>query len=173
RGGRAVTTTLVRPGGAEKPPAPVGRRRIRQVGVGSFGPLILSASAALPLGRLIAHDVSVRVLVPLVAAIVIADALTAVAMRFRANVLLAAWFGWIISLCALVVIVDPALVNPGSSLFGHGSVLWDQLRSARHALANDGTPLPNSRGVVIAFGGIGAVAAEVTRSVWGYQRRRH
>jgi transglutaminase-like putative cysteine protease len=168
-----MTTTLVRPSEAEKPPAAPARRRIRRVGASSFGPLILSVSAALPLGRLITHDVSVRVLVPLVAAIVIADVLTAVAMRFRANVLVAVWFGWIISLCALVLIVDPSLVNPGSSLFGHGSVLWDQLRSAHAALANDGTPLPDANGVIMVFGGIAAAAAALTRGVWGYQRRRH
>jgi MYXO-CTERM domain-containing protein len=168
-----VTTTLVRPSAAENPPVVPGRRRIRRVGTSSFAPLALSASAALPLSRLMTHGVSGRVLVPVVAAIVIADVLTAVAMRFRANVLLAVGIGWVISLGALVLIVDPSLANPGSSLFGHGSVLWDQLRSAHAALANDGTPLPDANGVVLVFGGIAAAAAALTRGVWGYQRRRY
>ena len=167
-----MTITLVRPGPPAPPPASL-RWRIRRLGRTSFGPLILSASIVVALGRLMTHDVSMEVLVPLFAAVVTADVVTAVAMRFRAQVLLAIGIGWVVALCGLVLVVDPSFVNPASPHFLHGSLLSDQLRVAHGALANDGTPLPTSSGLILIFGAIGAAAAALTRGVWGRQRRVH
>jgi transglutaminase-like putative cysteine protease len=149
------------------------RRRIRRIGASSFGPLVLSASVALALARLISHDLTLQVLLPVVVAIVIADVATAVAMRFRATLFLAAGIGWLVALVGLALVVDPSLANPGAPLFLHASVLSDQLRAAHNALANDGTPLPNASGVILIFGAIGAAAAALTRGVWSQQRRVH
>jgi transglutaminase-like putative cysteine protease len=168
-----MTTTLVRPSTQVKLPAPEVRRRIRRIGASSFGPLVLSASVALALARLISHSLSLWVLLPLAVAIVIADVVTAVALRLRTNLFLSAGVGWVVALCGLVLVVDPSLANPGSPHFFHASVLSDQLRAAHSALANDGTPLPNTSGVVLIFGAIGAAAAALTRAAWGHQRRVH
>lgn len=132
----------------------------------SLAPLILSVSVSVSLARLMADEMSVRVLVPVTAAILLADAVTAVAVRLQIHVVLAVAVGWAIALCGLLVMVDPSVFVPGSSHFLHASVTSDQLRAARAALANDGTPLPALSGIVIILGGIGAGAAAVTRGFW-------
>jgi transglutaminase-like putative cysteine protease len=144
----------------------------------SFGPLILSASIAVALARLVAHGLGTRVLLPLVVAIVVADLVTALAVRLRMNVLLAVVAGGAASLWALLAVVDPGLLNPGSPHFLHGATLGTQLRTAHGAIDRDGTPLPLLNGVVLVIGAIGAGAAILTRSVWaraghGYARGGH
>ena len=112
------------------------------VGAASFAPLILSVSVAVALSRLIVHGLGSRVLVPVVVGIVVADVVTALALRLRINVVLAVGLGWAISLWALALVVDPSLFDPGSPHFFHAAELSRQLRAAQSALANDGTPLP-------------------------------
>jgi transglutaminase-like putative cysteine protease len=167
-----MTTTVLTPPPASSMPTKRRYRTSRRVGVSSIGPLILSASVAIALARLAAHDLSFRVLAPLVASIVVADVVTAVAMRLRINVVLAVAVGWAISLGSLLVIVDPSVFDPGSSHFLHASVVSGQWRAARAALANDGTPLPSLSGIVMILGAIGAAASSLTRGIWARQRRR-
>ena len=109
---------------------------------------------------------------PLVVAIVIADVVTAVALRLHANVALAVALGWAISFCSLLVTVDPSVFDPGSPHFLHLSIISGQLHAGHAALANDGTPLPRLSGVIIILGAIGAGAAALTRGIWTRQRRR-
>lgn len=167
-----MTTIVLTPPPAPSVPSKRRYRTSRRVGVSSIAPLILSASVAIALARLAAHDLSLRVLVPLVASIVVADVVTAVAMRLRINVVLAVAVGWAISLCGLLIIVNPSVFDPGSPHFFHASVVSGQLRAARTALANDGTPLPPLSGIVVILGAIGAAAAALTRGIWARQRRR-
>jgi transglutaminase-like putative cysteine protease len=159
-------------------PAPVGapsRRRTmaRPLEPGSFAPVILSVSVVAALSRLMAHHVSARVLVPLVAAVLIADLVTAVAVRLRVNAVLAAALGCALSLWGLLIIVDPSLFNPASAQFFHGGGFSRQLRAARTALADDGTPLPSLDGVIVLIGAVGGLAAGLTRGIWSRRRRRH
>jgi hypothetical protein len=141
------------------------------VGWSSLAPLILSSSVAIALSRLIMHGLGTRVLVPVLVGIVVADVVTAVALRLLVNVFLAFALGWAVSLWALLIAVDPSLFNPLSSHFLHGGVLSGQLRAAQSALASDGTPLPLLSGMVGIVGTISALGAALTRAVWGAQRR--
>jgi hypothetical protein len=149
------------------------RRRLNgPVGAASFGPLILSVSVAVALSRLIVHGIGVRVLVPLVVSIVVADVATALALRLRINGILAVGLGWAISLWVLAVAVDPSLFDPASPHFFHAGELSTQLRAAQSALANDGTPLPSLNGMVGILGAIGGLGAALTRGIWAMQWRR-
>ena len=173
-----MTPTLLRPAeekGARRTRARSARHRRRlngPVGAASFGPLILSASVALALSRLIVHGIGARVLVPLVVSIVVADVATALSLRLRVNLILAVGLGWAVSLWALAIVVDPSLFNPGSSHFLHAADLSRQLRAAQSALANDGTPLPSLNGMVGILGAISGLGAALTRGVWALQWRR-
>ena len=142
------------------------------VGAASFGPLVLSLSVAVALSRLIVHGLGARVLVPLVACIVVADVATALALRLRINGILAVGLGWAISLWVLAIAVDPTLFDPASPHFFHAAELSNQLRTAQSALANDGTPLPLSNGMVGILGAIGGIGAALTRGIWAMQWRR-
>ena len=138
-----MTTILRTPPPARPDDVPTRRERTpRRTGVSSVAPLVLSASVAVALGRLTVHGMSGRVLVPLVVAIVIADVVTALALRVHINIGLAVALGWAISFCCLLVTVDPSVVDPGSPHFLHLSIISGQLRAGHAALANDGTPLP-------------------------------
>ena len=149
------------------------RRRLNgPVGAASFGPLILSVSVAVGLSRLVVHGLGVRVLVPVVVSIVAADVATALALRLRINGILAVGLGWAISLWVLAIAVDPSLFDPASSHFFHAAELSKQLRAAQSALANDGTPLPSSNGMVGILGAIGGIGAALTRGIWAMQWRR-
>ena len=167
-------TSTVRPPPPDVRDLTSGRRQrtSRRAGASSVAPLVLSASVAVALGRLTVHGMSARVLVPLVVAIVIADVVTAVALRLHCNVVLAVALGCAISFCGLLVTVDPSVFDPRSPHFLHLSIISGQLRLGRTVLANDGTPLPRLRGVVIFLGAIGAGAAAMTRGIWARQRRR-
>ncbi len=168
-----MTTTVLTP--LPRPPddPPTRRQRTsRRAGVSSVAPLILSVSVAIALSRLTAHGMSARVLLPLVLAIVIADVVTALSLRLHINLGLAVALGWVIAFCGLLVIVDPSVFDPGSPHFLHLSIISGQLHAGQAALANDGTPLPSLRGVIIILGAIGAGAAAVTRGIWARQRRR-
>jgi len=142
------------------------------VGAASFGPLVLSVSVAVALSRLIVHGLGARVLVPLVVCIVAADVATALALRLRINGILAVGLGWAISLWVLAIAVDPSLFDPASPHFFHAAELSRQLRTAQSALANDGTPLPLSNGMVGILGAIGGIGAALTRGIWAMQWRR-
>jgi transglutaminase-like putative cysteine protease len=142
------------------------------VGAASFGPLVLSASVAVALSRLVVHGLGIRVLVPLVLCIVVADVATALALRLRINGILAVGLGWAISLWVLAIAVDPSLFDPASPHFFHAAELSNQLRTAQSALANDGTPLPLSNGMVGILGAIGGIGAALTRGIWAMQWRR-
>jgi hypothetical protein len=149
------------------------RRRLNgPVGAASFGPPILSVSVAVALSRLVVHGLGVRVLVPVVVSIVVADVATALALRLRINGILAVGLGWAISLWVLAVAVDPSLFDPASPHFFHAAELSKQLRAAQSALANDGTPLPSSNGMVGILGAIGGIGAALTRGIWAMQWRR-
>jgi hypothetical protein len=158
----------------------LGRRRSARhrprltgpVGAASFGPLLLSASVAVALSRLVVHGIGDRVLVPIVVSIVVADVATALALRLRINGILAVGLGWAISLWALAIAVDPTLFDPASPHFFHAAELSQQLRVAQSALANDGTPLPLSNGMVGILGAIGGLGAALTRGIWAMQWRR-
>jgi transglutaminase-like putative cysteine protease len=162
-----TTTTTDPSSGGTTPSVPT------RLGLGSFGPLILSASTAAAMSRLIVHASSARVLVPIVVAIVLTDLVTALAVRLRVNVFLATGVGWLIALVGLVLVVDPSLLDPASPHFLHAGLLSGQLRAANSALANDGTPLPRLNGVVIVIGAIGGVAAALTRGAWSLHRHGH
>ena len=142
------------------------------VGAASFGPLVLSLSVAVALSRLIVHGLGARVLVPLIACMVVADVATALALRLRINGILAVGLGWAISLWVLAIAVDPTLFDPASPHFFHAAELSNQLRTAQSALANDGTPLPLSNGMVGILGAIGGIGAALTRGIWAMQWRR-
>jgi transglutaminase-like putative cysteine protease len=142
------------------------------VGPSSFGPLLVSSSVAVALGRLILHGLGTRVLVPLVVTIVVADIATALALRLRISVLGGVGLGWAVSLWALALAVDPSLFDPASAHFLHAAELSRQLRAAQSALANDGTPLPRLNGMVGIVGAIGGLGAALTRGVWALQWRR-
>jgi len=151
---------------------PSGGPDRQPVSVVSFGPLILSASVAAAFSRLVAHGFGSRVLLPMLVGIVVADLVTALAVRLRLTTLLAVAIGAAVACVALVLVVDPMLFEPGAPGFLHGSTLWAQLRVAHSALANDGTPLPLLPGVVLLVGFIGAGAAALTRGVWSRSRGR-
>jgi transglutaminase-like putative cysteine protease len=149
-------------------PDPAGPTRpdpARPIGLVSLAPLILSASAAIPLSRLVLHPMGDRVLLPILVAIVLADAVTALAVRRGAAPFPAVGLGWIASVCVLLVLVDPSLFDPGSH-FLHLRVIGSQLSAAHRALADDGTPLPLLNGVVLVVAAIGAAAAALTRGTW-------
>jgi transglutaminase-like putative cysteine protease len=149
------------------------RRRMNgPMGAASFGPLILSASVAVALSRLIVHGIGTRVLVPLVVSIVVADVATALSLRLRINLILAVGLGWAVSLWAVAIVVDPSLFDPASPHFLHAAELSRQLRAAQSALANDGTPLPSLNGMVGILGALGGLGAALTRAVWALQWRR-
>jgi hypothetical protein len=149
------------------------RRRLNgPVGPASFGPLILSVSVAVALSRLVVHGLGLRVLVPVVVSIVVADIATALALRLRINGILAVGLGWAVSLWVLAVAVDPSLFDPASPHFFHAGELSEQLRAAQSALANDGTPLPSLNGMVGILGAIGGIGAALTRGIWAMQWRR-
>jgi transglutaminase-like putative cysteine protease len=149
------------------------RRRLRgPVGAASFGPLLLSASVAVALSRLVVHGIGVRVLVPVAVSIVVADLATALALRLRINAILAVGLGWAVSLWVLAAVVDPTLFDPASPHFFHANELSRQLRMAQSALAHDGTPLPSLNGMVGILGAIGGFAAALTRALWAMQWRR-
>jgi hypothetical protein len=107
-----------------------------------------------------------------VVSIVVADIATALALRLRINGILAVGLGWAISLWVLAVAVDPTLFDPASPHFFHAAELSKQLRAAQSALANDGTPLPSSNGMVGILGAIGGIGAALTRGIWAMQWRR-
>jgi hypothetical protein len=144
--------------------------RPRAKPIGGIGPLVLSASTAPALARLIVHGTSARVLLPLLVAIVLADAVVALTLRPRINVVLAFGLGWLVAVVGLVVAVDPSLFDPASAHFLHTAVLSTQLRAAHYALANEGTPLPLLNGVAVAVGLMGAAASALTRVIWTLQR---
>jgi transglutaminase superfamily protein/uncharacterized protein DUF4129/transglutaminase TgpA-like protein len=130
------------------------------------GPLLLSASTATALARLISHGLSLRVLGPMVAAIAVADVTTSLAMRRRPSLALSVVIGSVASLLMLTALVDPSLLFPGSSHFGHANVLGTQFRAARYELANEGTPLPRINGVIVGVGELGGLVAALTQAVW-------
>jgi transglutaminase-like putative cysteine protease len=142
------------------------------VGAASFGPLFLSASVAVALGRLIVHGLGVRVLVPLLVSVVVADLATALALRLRINGVLAVGLGWAISLWALAAAVDPSLFDPASPHFLYAADLSRQLRTGQSALAHDGTPLPALNGIVGILGATAGFAAALTRGIWAMEWRR-
>ncbi len=171
-GDRSVTTVLVPPRAAANVPQRRRQRVPRGVSVSSFAPLLLSLSVALALARLMADGGSARVLVPVVVAMALADVVTALAARLQVNFVLAVAVGWAIAVCGVLLMVDPSVFDPASSHFLHASVTSDQLRAARAALADDGTPLPALNGIVIILGAIGAGAAALTRGIWVLTCRR-
>jgi transglutaminase-like putative cysteine protease len=156
-------------------PRPLRRRRaaLRPVSPGSFGPLLLSLSVVAALSRLMVHPGRAHVLVPLLLGVLIADGVTALAVRLRINVGLAVALGTALSLWGLLVVIDPSLFNPASSHFFHGGGFSRQLGAARTALADDGTPLPALDGVIVIIGAAGGLAAALTRGIWSRRRRRH
>jgi hypothetical protein len=131
----------------------------------------MSASTAVALSRLIEHGLGPGVVVPVVAGIVVADRGVALMMRARVPMVPAIVVGAALGFVALLVSFDPSFLNPTSSHFFGWRVVSSQFRSARDALANDGTPLPSLIGVKVAIGSLGALAAAATRSIWESQRR--
>ncbi|MGO8860261.1 MAG: DUF3488 and DUF4129 domain-containing transglutaminase family protein [Acidimicrobiales bacterium] len=156
------------PAAPPRPPGPA-----RPIGLVSVAPLILSASAAIALSRLIVHPMGDRVLLPIVVAIVLADAVTALVVRLGAAPFPAIVLGWVASVVGLLVLVDPALFHPGSPYFLHLRLIGGQLGDAHRALAADGTPLPLLNGVVLVVAAIGAAAAALTRGTWARGRHGH
>ncbi len=156
------------PAAPPRPPGPA-----RPIGLVSVAPLVLSASAAIALSRLIVHPMGDRVLLPIVVAIVLADAVTALVVRLGAAPFPAIVLGWVASVCGLLVLVDPALFHPGSPYFLHLRLIGGQLGDAHRALAADGTPLPLLNGVVLVVAAIGAAAAALTRGTWARGRHGH
>ena len=147
------------------PAGPTRPARVRPIGLVSLAPLILSASAAIPLSRLVLHPMGDRVLLPILVGIVLADAVTALVVRLGGAPLPAVALGWLASVCGLLVLVDPSLFDPGSH-FLHLRVIGSQLSAAHRALADDGTPLPLLNGVVLVVAAIGAAGAALTRGTW-------
>jgi transglutaminase-like putative cysteine protease len=139
---------------------------------GSVGLFMLSASISVALSRLITHGVRFGVIAPMVLAILVADQGVALVMRWRLSMVPAIGVGTALSLLALLVGFDPSLFNPASAHFADFHYLSSQFRSARNALANDGTPLPSLGGVVVAIGALGGLAASATRGIWESQLRR-
>jgi hypothetical protein len=138
---------------------------------GSLGLLAMSASTSVALARLITHGLSARVMIPLVVAIVVADVVTTVSIRIRVPVVLAIALGGVAAALSLLGCVDPSLFDPSSPYFASSTLLSGQLRAARYALANDGTPLPLLNGVVVAVGAMGGGAAAITRGLWTLRLR--
>ncbi len=130
----------------------------------------MSLTSAVAICRLITHGGEIRVVLPIVVAILVADTLTAAAAR-RLGVVAAFVIGLVGSLVALLISVDPTFLNPGSSHFFHFAVLSQQLHAADYALANDGTPLPLLNGVVVALGALGAATAALARVTWMRRER--
>jgi transglutaminase-like putative cysteine protease len=139
---------------------------------GSVGLLLMSLSTTVALARLVAHGLRPGVIAPMALAVVVADVSVLVAMRFRLPLALAIISGAVLSFAALVIALDPTVVNPASAHFAHWSSLSAQERAARFALADDGTPLPALVGVIVALGALGGLAASATRAIWESQLRR-
>jgi len=134
--------------------------------VGNLGPLLLSLGTTVALARLITGGFSARVLIPLMVAIVVADTAMALATQVRLWVPAGASVAVVASLTALLLSVDPSLVDPASHHFLSGSWLSTQFHAARFALAEEGTPLPRLGGVIIGIGALGGVTAALTRAAW-------
>jgi transglutaminase-like putative cysteine protease len=152
-------------------PAPARAASRATSNPGRYGPLVLSLSTVPALCRLIAHPATTRVIVPLVVAVVVADAVAAL-LRRRAGPVPAVLLAAVVAAVALVVSVDPSVLNPSSPHFFATGVLSDQLRAARSALVDGGTPLPLLSGVVVAVGALGGAVAAATRGIWARSRRQ-
>jgi len=133
---------------------------------GSLGLLLMSASTTLAMSRLIDHGLRPGIIVPIVVAIIVADQGVALVMRVRMPMIPAIAVGAALSFLALVVGLDPTVVNPASTHFVDLHFASNQFHAAQFALANEGTPLPALPGVVVAIGALGALAAAATRSIW-------
>jgi transglutaminase-like putative cysteine protease len=168
-----ITPAPIRSSGRHVAPRSRRPSLFERVRPASVGPVILSLSVVLAVSRLMAHDVSTHVLVPLVVGVILADVVTALALRLRITVALAVALGCAISLWGVLVVVEPSLFNPASSHFVHAGGFSRQLRAAGRALANDGTPLPPLDGVILILGTVGGVAAAFTRGIWSSLRSRH
>jgi Transglutaminase-like superfamily/TgpA N-terminal domain/Domain of unknown function (DUF4129) len=139
-------------------------------GTGRWAPLLLSVATVPALSRLIAHPTATRVAIPLLVAVLVAD--TAVTLvRRRVGSVPAVVLGAVVAAAALLVCVDPSVFDPASHHFLGAGVLSGQVRAARTALGQDGTPLPFLSGVVVAVGAIGGAAAACTRAIWESTRR--
>ncbi|HEY3841735.1 MAG TPA: hypothetical protein VGL48_00665, partial [Acidimicrobiales bacterium] len=152
------------------PPATPRPHRRHLTPWGYLGLLAMSLSSAVAICRLITHGGEMRVVLPIVVAILVADTLTALAAR-RLGVVAAFVVGLVGSLLALLISVDPSFLNPASQHFFHRGLLSQQLHAADYALANDGTPLPLLNGVVVALGVLGAATSALARVTWMRRQR--
>ena len=139
---------------------------------GSLGLLVMSATTAVALARLIEQGLRPGIIVPLVLAVIVADRAVLLVMRLSVPMVLAIAVGAALALLALLIGLDPTLVNPGSAHFADTALFGRQFSSARSALAHDGTPLPSMPWVIIVIGALGALAAAATRAIWESQHRR-
>jgi transglutaminase-like putative cysteine protease len=153
-------------------------RRTNSQHLGEVAPLVLSASVSIALARLVTHGLGMRVLLPVLIAIVVGHVATATVSRW-VRLRWAFLIGLVVTLLALVVAVDPAVFVPGAEHFLSPAVLSSQYRAAQFSLVHEGTPLPLLSGVVIGIGALGGLAAVVTSALWvrhrtpvGRRRRR-
>ncbi len=146
-------------------------RVARRGSVGNAGPLLLSLSIVVALARLVAHGLSVGVVVPMALAVLVADGATQVMARRRSPLSWGVGVGVLLSLVALMVSADPAVLLPGGRHFLSSAVLSSQFRAAQFALAHEGTPLPHLIGVIVGIGALSGVASAITRGLWVRRQR--
>jgi hypothetical protein len=87
---------------------------------GSLGLALMSLSTSVALSRLITHGLRPGVIVPMVVAIVVADRGTDLIMRFGVPMVPAIVTGAVLGLVALLIGLDPTLINPVSARFADG-----------------------------------------------------
>jgi transglutaminase-like putative cysteine protease len=118
----------------------------------------MSLSTTVALSRLVAHPTNLRLIGPLVVAVLVADTVTALVASRRVNTVVAMVIGAAAAVLSLLVTVHP-------------SNLSTQLHAALYALENDGTPLPQLTGVALLIGAIGGGVAALTRGFWVLRTR--